>query len=437
MGTAGDERLARVGSHVRWAVVAFWVIVLGLILRHTIFVSLDTVSNYVHVWWVGDNIRAGNGIPFHMPVIGHGEALAFPYGFVPWLSAGLLWPVLGDWVVTLWIALGFVLVVVAMFWALPEIRRGWWGAAALLNPMLVLAPLGGQLPFLWAMAFLFAAIGCWRRDRPWLAAILCGLAQATHPAVVGPLALLLVLSWWRWEPHRRRLIQVYAVSLAIAAPAAWITVASPVFTDSPVTTTVWAFVATLLERAPVLFVPIALAAIRRNGLGWLHLPRLHRDLVATAAVVLAIMLNIVFLWPLGTADAWGALNRRPDLNLLEMIKSPEFVPGATYRILRAGDGKLGMYQLLRAGAHLDSELFPESFGRRSFPSFQRYAEFLVRRKVDVVLAFDSYDRRWRTNEHRLLEELSTLGCQGRPVQVVKVHAGAHADVYAIHPCATA
>ena len=96
-----------------------------------------------------------------------------------------------------------------------------------------------------------------------------------------------------------------------------------------------------------------------------------------------------------------------------------------------------MYQLLRAGAHLDSELFPESFGRRSFPSFQRYTEFLVRRKVDVVLAFDSYDRRWRTNEHRLLEELSTLGCQGRPVQVVKVHAGAHADVYAIHPCATA
>ena len=435
MGTAGDERLARVGGHVRWAVVALWVVVLCLILRHTIFVSLDTVSNYVHVWWVGDNLRAGNGIPFHMPVIGHGEALAFPYGFVPWLSAGLLWPVLGDWVVTLWIALGFVLVVVAMFWALPEIRRGWWAAAALLNPMLVLAPLGGQLPFLWAMAFLFAAIGCWRRDRPWLAAVLCGVAQATHPAVVGPMALLLVVSWWRWEPHRRRLGRAYAVSLAIAAPAAWITVASPVFADSPVTTTVWAFVATLLERAPVLFVPIALAAIRRNGLGWLRLRRVHREVVATAAVFVAIILNVAFLWPLGTADAWGALNRRPDLNLLEMIKSPEFVPGATYRILRAGDGKLGMYQLLRAGARLDSELFPESFGRRSFPSLQRYTEFLARRKVDVVLAFDSYDRKWKTNEHRLLEQLSALGCQGRPVQVVKIHAGTHADVYAIQACA--
>ena len=430
------ERLVRVGGHVRGAVIVGWVVILVLILRNTIFLSLDTVSNYVHVWWVGDNLRAGNGIPFHMPVIGHGQALAFPYGFVPWLTAGLLWPVLGDWVVTLWIALGSVLMVVAMFWALPEIRRGWWAAAALLNPMLVLAPISGQLPFLWAMAFLFAAIGCWRRERPWWAAVLCGLAQATHPAVVAPLVLLLVLSWWRWEPHRRRLLRTYAASLAIAAPAAWITVVSPVFADTPVATTVLTFLATLIERAPVLFVPIALAAVRRNGLGWLRLPRLHSEIVAATAVFIAVILNVAFLRPLGTKDAWAALNRRPDQNLSELIRSPQFVPGATYRILRHGDEKLGMYQLLRAGAHLDSELFPESFGRRSFPSLERYTEFLARRKVDVVIAFDSYDRKWKTNEHRLLEELTGVGCNGVRVNVVKIHASAHVDVYRMTPCRT-
>jgi hypothetical protein len=431
------DGLVRLGGRVRAAVVASWVVVLFLILRHTIFLSLDTVSNYVHVWWVGDNLRAGHGIPFHMPVIGHGQALAFPYGFVPWLTAGLLWPVLGDWVVTLWIALGFVLVVTAMFWALPEIRRGWWAAAALLNPMLVLAPIVGQLPFLWAIAFLFAAIGCWRRHRPWLAAGLCGLAQATHPAVVGPLALLLVLSWWRWELDRPRLIRAYAVSIAIAAPAAWITVVSPVFADTPVVTTVLTFVATLIERAPVLFVPIALAAVRRNGLGWLRLPRLHHEIVAATAVLVAIILNVAFLRPLGTDDAWAALNRQPDQNLSEVIRSPQFTPGATYRILRHGDEKVGMYQLLRAGAHLDSELFPESFGRRSFSSLGRYTEFLARRKVDVVIAFDDYDRKWKTNEHRLLEELAGVGCDGLRVNVVKIHAGAHVDVYRIRPCPTA
>ena len=86
------ERLVRVGGHVRGAVIVGWVVILVLILRNTIFLSLDTVSNYAHVWWVGDNLRAGNGIPFHMPVIGHGQALAFPYGFVPWLTAGCSGP---------------------------------------------------------------------------------------------------------------------------------------------------------------------------------------------------------------------------------------------------------------------------------------------------------------------------------------------------------
>jgi hypothetical protein len=148
----------------------------------------------------------------------------------------------------------------------------------------------------------------------------------------------------------------------------------------------------------------------------------------------AIILNVAFLRPLGTDDAWAALNRQPDQNLSEVIRSPQFTPGATYRILRHGDEKVGMYQLLRAGAHLDSELFPESFGRRSFSSLGRYTEFLARRKVDVVIAFDDYDRKWKTNEHRLLEELAGVGCDGLRVNVVKIHAGAHVDVYRIRPC---
>ena len=37
---------------------------------------------------------------------GHGSALAFPYGFLPWFSAALFRPLLGDWVVTLWLVAG-------------------------------------------------------------------------------------------------------------------------------------------------------------------------------------------------------------------------------------------------------------------------------------------------------------------------------------------
>ena len=44
------------------------------------------------------------------------------------------------------------------------------------------------------------------------------------------------------------------------------------------------------------------------------------------------------------------------------------MPGATYRVLRGGDGKLGMYHVLRAGGRLDSEMFPESMAIRNFPT---------------------------------------------------------------------
>ncbi|HYU40003.1 MAG TPA: hypothetical protein VEM59_09230, partial [Acidimicrobiia bacterium] len=131
-----------------------WAIVLVLILRHRVFVSHDSISNYGHVWWVSDQLWSGDGLPFRMPVIGHGQAFAFPYGFLPWFTASLLYPLFGDWVVTLWLVLGFVGLVVAMFWAFPEIRRGWWAATALVNPALVIAPIIGQLPFIWSSALL-------------------------------------------------------------------------------------------------------------------------------------------------------------------------------------------------------------------------------------------------------------------------------------------
>ena len=47
----------------------------------------------------------------------------------------------------------------------------WWAVAVLLNPTLVMAPIIGQLPFLWATAFFFLAIGFWRRDKRLLAAL--------------------------------------------------------------------------------------------------------------------------------------------------------------------------------------------------------------------------------------------------------------------------
>jgi hypothetical protein len=43
------------------AVGVAWVVVLGFILSHSLFVSHDTLSNYGHVWWVAEQLRSAAG----------------------------------------------------------------------------------------------------------------------------------------------------------------------------------------------------------------------------------------------------------------------------------------------------------------------------------------------------------------------------------------
>ncbi len=406
---SGDAALA--------ATCAAWAVGLGFILGHRIFVTNDSLSNYIHVWYVADRFWHGHGVPYHMPVIGHGAALAFPYGFLPWFSAALLRPLFGDWIVTAWIAAGLLGVVAAMWRAFPEVRGSWWFAMMLVEPMLVEAPLLGQLPFLWAMALLFAAIACWRERRIVLAAIFLGAAQATHPAVILPIAGVIVLARLWWEPRRPQLLMAYAVSLAIAAPATWMTLASPTLEDVSRASLIGNFFGTVSLRAIVVASPFIALVVRRTPLAR----------VPAAIFAGLIALNIVLVPVRHNEYAWGALVRTPDTSLERFISSEDFVPGATYRILRVGDGKVGMYQLVRAGARLDSEPFPESIDRRSFASTDEYATFLRKRHVQYVIVYDAYDKRYRTNEHDLLRHMAS----GPNACALIVVDESEYDVYAI------
>ncbi|HMF84381.1 MAG TPA: hypothetical protein VKI01_14005 [Acidimicrobiia bacterium] len=430
---SADANAARSSAIALWIVGAGWAVVLLLILRHAVFVSDDSISNYGHVWFVSDRIWRLHHVPWAMPVIGHGKALAFPYAFLPWLSAALLRPVLGDWVVTLWLVVGTIGLIGATFWAFPELRRGWWAAAVLVNPALVVASIIGQLPFLWGASMLVGAVGAWRRRRYALAAVLAGLGQATHPAVVLPIGLLLVAFWWHWEPDRRRLIRYYALSLIPAIPAAWLVVASPVFVDTSPVVVATAFVGTVAVRSLILAVPIALVAVQRRFEST-GTPSLAPARIAGGVFAVLLLSNIVLMEPLEATYSWGGLNRKPDTQLLSFIRSDKFVPGATYRILRAHDGKIGMYQVVEHHGRLDSEFFPESIARHSWPDVAAYSQFLKNRRVDYVIIFESYDREWRTNEHDLLRELkhrSSRPCAESLVGAHTVTAKRAFDVYRI------
>jgi hypothetical protein len=404
--------------------IGVWVVILVLLLRHREVISSDTLSNYVHVWFVADRFWHGHGVPFRMPVLAHGQALAFPYGFIPWMFAVLLWPIMGEWSVTLSLGVGFVGLVLATFWAFPELRRGWWAAAVLANPAFVEGLLLGQLPFLWAAAMLLLAIGCWRRERRKTAIVLAALAQVTHAPVLIPLVAGLVIIRYRFEPTetRRLLRNGWLITLIPAIPASYLVFLSPVTAQTSMWWSAWVEIETVALRALVLAVPFGLLYLRHHPLRWHNAPKL---------VVGVLLVGQLVTIPIsGMVVGWSALTSNPDAQAVAIPKLPEFVPGATYRVLTSGDGKYGQYAVVRAGGRLDSEFFPESLHRHSFRDLRSYELFLTDRQVDFVVVDNRYHR-FKSNEQSLLDELSAAGVCQNGVAVRNVERSATLTVYSV------
>jgi hypothetical protein len=411
------------GGTIALVVMALgWVVVVALYLGHRIVLSSDSMNNYVHVWWIARDLWHHGLLPWRMPVLGHGAAYAYPYGFVNWTVAALLWPLFGNWAVTLVSVLGALGCIAATFLAFPELRHGWWAAAVLANPAIIEALLFGQQSFAWGAALLLLGIACWRRERRLAAALLVGLGQATHPAVVLPMGLVLVAAYLPFAPDRRSLLRWYALSVAMALPAAMIVFASPGYADATMRDKLVNFVGTLAPRILVIAIPIALVLLRRTGV----------RAYAPLALVVVLAFNVALEEPLNVAFQWRALSRSGNTSSLDhFIQSPQFVPGATYRVLRgAGDAKLGMYHVVLAGGRLDSEMFPESAAVHSFKSTGEYAQLLCDRHVDFVIAYSSYTASRHTNEIKRLRELAADASQ--PVRARAIESGPGHAVYQLN-----
>ena len=416
--------MARMGRVVRAVIVAGWTVVLVAVGRHRVYVSHDSLSNYAHIWYVSEQLRRGRGLPFHMPMLAGGHAYAYPYAFVPWTLTAIARLALGDWAVTLCLVAGFVTVLVLIFVALPELRVPWCEIVVLVNPALVMGLLVGQIPFLWATASLFAAIAAWRHHRRWLATALGTLAMATHPAVLIPLTLTVVIAALARSRNRRALGWRAVLATAVALPAAVIVLRSPAVTQTSPWFRIEQLTRIVAARGTVVAVPFALLALRRY----------HPRLTLPAAFVVLGGLNAVLVGPMNRY-AWAAPWRQPDERIGMYISSLDFRSNATYRVLGYSDGRVSMYRLIQSGARLDGEFFPESQARHSWPSERAYQQFLQDRHIDTVIAWHSYDTRWHTNEHNLLRQLSQHStCPTDPVTIHFVAAYPAFDVYHVHTC---
>jgi hypothetical protein len=272
---------------------------------------------------------------------------------------------------------------------------------------------------------LLVAVGAWRRGQRTVATVAATLAQVTHPAIAFPLTGAVVLARLWWEPDRRALVRHYAWTLPFVAAAVAMTLAAPVFADTSITTQLTTFVGTIAPRCLIVVIPVALVLVRRLGWQW----------TGAAIAVLLVVANLAMGPRLGMPWAWGALKRTPDTRMLRFTSSDAFTRGATYRVMRIADGKVGMYQVLRAGGRLDSEFFPESIARNSWPDTASYSRFLRQRAVDFVMLWRGYDRRYGTNEHALLNRLAdSPRCDKH---MVEVHLDQHAENYDVYRVRTA
>ena len=410
------------GGAIAFAVLAaIWVGVLARYLDHRIVLSSDSMNNYVHVWAIARDLWHHGHLPWRLPVLGHGDAYAYPYGFTNWTTAALVWPALGNWGVTLWTALGAVGCIVATFVAFPELRRGWWAAAVLANTAIVESLLFGQQAFAWAAALLLLGVAAWRRERRLAAALLVGIGQATHAAIVLPIGVLLVAASLPFVVDRRALLRWYALSVLIALPAVALVFASPGYADSTMRDRLVNFVGTLAPRVLVIALPLMFVLARRTGIRAL----------APLALVVSLGANLALQEPLNVTFQWHALSRTVSTASLDSyLHSKEFVPGDTYRVLRgAGDGKLGLYHVVRAGGRLDSELFPESMAIRSFHGLSDYEQLLCDRHVDFVIAYASYTASRGTNELVVLHDLAAA--PDSRVRIRAVERGRGHTVYAV------
>jgi hypothetical protein len=401
--------------------VGAWIVLLAIYLSHAIVLSSDSVNNHVHVWYIARDLWHHGRLPWRMPVLGHGDAYAYPYGFLNWTGAALVWPLFGNWAVTLWTALGTVGCIVATFVAFPELRRGWWAAAVLANSALLEALLFGQQSFAWGAALLIFGIAAWRRGHRGWAAVLVGLGQLTHPAVVAPMGLLLVLVYLPFTRDRWAVVRWYALSCAITLPGVVLVFASPSFSDTSAGARALNFFITLGPRVLIILLPLLYVILRRTGVRAL----------APAALAISIVCNLALEAPLNVAHQWRALSRRTvDTRELDgYLRAAPFVASATYRVLRDGDGKLGMYHVVQAGGRLDSELFPESMAMHSFRNLAAYESLLCDRHIDQVLHFRSYDKQRHTNERDMLNAL--VEHRGTRVQARVVDQSDDWEAYAI------
>jgi hypothetical protein len=157
--------------------------------------------------------------------------------------------------------------------------------------------------------------------------------------------------------------------------------------------------------------------------------------IPVSFATLCVVLTALAWQPFQLYIGWSGVTRTHAPNeLATFTTTPALQPGRIYRVLPGADQKYGLYEVVRHGAVLDSEFFPESLRRKGFTSDERYARFLAKRRIQSVIVTPGYERHFHSNEPERLASLARSGACLSGISVRVGQAGPTWQEYDVNPC---
>lgn len=368
-----------------------------------IFLGDDSVNNYAHVWFISQQLFEHGTIPLRISMLDGGRAITIPYAMVPYLVNALVFRVLGDWSVTLFMAAAVVATVWAAGLARPVMREPWFLLLFLINPFFIDAVYVFQYATLWSAAFFFLFVWSFERRRYLLSAVLLWLAVSTHPITGGLAAGVYLLCIAALDRRRLRPLLLTGAPVAVAlVPVFWMMMQTPSVRENSLLTVVFSVLDVLPRRGSIVLLPFAFTALAP----WF---KAHYR-VTLGAFGLAAFLGVLAAGgplPQTEGSYYGAIHRSTDI-YAAFFRSSEFQPGATYRVMEPNEREDGIYRFMQHGAVISNEFFSESMMRRNWTQSQ-YGCYTAFKGVEYVVVEQAFQRQYDTNEGALLRSLVAAG----------------------------
>jgi hypothetical protein len=276
----------------------------------------------------------------------------------------------------------------------PAMRNPAFLGVFFLNPLLWNGITQFQLASVWSFVFFFLGAAAFERRQAKRAVVLLALAIACQPEMgIAGIALYAAFEWARTRAFPRSLLPVSAAAAAIASPALFLFLSTPLLREaSPLVIGLSAL--DNLRRLSVVLVALLLSAAAPSVF------RFMRSITAFGAM--ATVAVLAFIPPSGL---WEHSQAR----FADYLSAHPAVPNETYRVMVKNNHEDGMVEFMKAGATLSSEFFTESEHRHTFHDVGAYTCLLATSEIRHVVIGSEYEQPFRDSELKMLDELTARG----------------------------